>query len=601
MRYPTTLLLLAALLTASCATAQDYSFSVPEMLLEITPNADASVTMEYDVVFTCSQGALPIDIVDMGLPESNYDIGNMTAFVMTSAGQTIECTDIRRSEFVDVGVEVHLGPGTIQPGDTGRFMFRCTMPNRVYQDTTDKEYAHLQMTPTWWGAEYVQGTTKLGIAVYFPKDIKPDELRDKEQPYSRKAVDETRTIAAWLLPTARVDGPHMVGISFPKRMMDRVVKMSVFGLFMKWWTEAEDLRVVIGIILLILFGIMFFRASQGTGISCFIGLLVLFGFLWINSPLLQLLAIPALPVAWHYSEKTLKRRRGKYLPAIASVEGGGVKRGLGAPEAAVLLEQPLNRVLTLVLFGLLKKGICRQIGDDPLVMGVNRGYDSDSRSERRKAARDNGTVIRGYEQEYINALLDAGEVPVSKIDFSKAMKELIKSTAKRVAKFDVPKTKSYYAYIVNKAWTEAKGIGDVEERTRYTDDNLLWLMVADDYTGNFHSWHHHGYHYHAPWIRSAPIGGGGAPAAPTGGGRTTFGDVASSFAGYSENVAGGLVSKVDPAALGISRQGVVDLSGVDKVTIDVLQGMAEGGGGGGGGGCACAGCACACACAGGGR
>jgi len=66
-------------------------------------------------------------------------------------------------------------------------------------------------------------------------------------------------------------------------------------------------------------------------------------------------------------------------------------------------------------------------------------------------------------------------------------------------------------------------------------------------------------------------------------------------------VAGGLVSKVDPAALGISRQGVVDLSGVDKVTVDVLQGMAEGGGGGGGGGCACAGCACACACAGGGR
>jgi hypothetical protein len=56
-----------------------------------------------------------------------------------------------------------------------------------------------------------------------------------------------------------------------------------------------------------------------------------------------------------------------------------------------------------------------------------------------------------------------------------------------------------------------------------------------------------------------------------------------------------------------AKGGLVDLSGVDRVTGDIFEALSEssGSGGGGGGGsscaCACAGCACACACAGGGR
>jgi hypothetical protein len=72
-------------------------------------------------------------------------------------------------------------------------------------------------------------------------------------------------------------------------------------------------------------------------------------------------------------------------------------------------------------------------------------------------------------------------------------------------------------------------------------------------------------------------------------------------------VTGGLAGKMDPISVGLKSSGLVNLSGVDKVTVDVLESLASssgsGGGGGGGGGCACAcaGCACACACAGGGR
>jgi hypothetical protein len=72
---------------------------------------------------------------------------------------------------------------------------------------------------------------------------------------------------------------------------------------------------------------------------------------------------------------------------------------------------------------------------------------------------------------------------------------------------------------------------------------------------------------------------------------------------------GGLAAAIMPGSMNLPdpKGGLVDLSGVDRVTGDIFEALSEssGSGGGGGGGsscaCACAGCACACACAGGGR
>ena len=61
-----------------------------------------------------------------------------------------------------------------------------------------------------------------------------------------------------------------------------------------------------------------------------------------------------------------KRRKMQYLPPELAVEGTGVKRGLTAVEAAILLEAPLNKVMTMILFGLLKKGIITVESEKPL-------------------------------------------------------------------------------------------------------------------------------------------------------------------------------------------------------------------------------------------
>jgi hypothetical protein len=183
--------------------------------------------------------------------------------------------------------------------------------------------------------------------------------------------------------------------------------------------------------------------------------------------------------------------------------------------------------------------------------------------------------------------------------------------------FDLSDTQDYYKKIVQRALIEARTIGEIPEREKYIDRHMQWLMLDDGYKNVFT---HRGYQYRPIWVRPfasadrmglpLPSTPGSVPTPSGPGGKTSFGDVAASFAGWTENTAANLASSIAPGMLQVKGEGgLVNLSGVDKVTGDIFkalgEGAAKGGSGSSGGGsscaCACAGCACACACAGGGR
>ncbi len=586
------------LAVAAClpAAAQDYSFSVPRMIFAVTPNPDASVTLEYEVEFHCNEGAHPIDFVDMGLPHTDWDISNMSASINGAP-----LSGIANSSYVS-GVEVPISP-PIQPGETGEFRFEATMPNMVFQDTTNPEMASLRITPTWWGSRYVTGTTDLYIVVYMPDSVNLDQVLYQTEPFDQKLQLEGRKAVLWHMADARVDTNHMVGVSFPRDWMERVVRQTVWGLAWKWWTESTGARVVVGIGLLIAFSIWYFGFTARTGACLYVPLLIVLVIMWLASPTLEALGIPVLILLWVIGRRAIAGKKRSYLPPIQSVAGGEIKRGLTAPEAAVILERPLGEVLTLVIFGMLKKGLVEMVKEDPLTVAVPEHYQT-TRGARRKVASKLGTVVRGYEQPFLDAIMAEPGKPVPELDLSKEMRNLVKTTAERMAGFDLERTREYYNSIVYEAWKEARLIGDVEKRDEYVNENIGWLMLDPGYPRHFHSWRSSGYNYSPGWARS-PSAAPGAPSVTTGG-RTTFGDVAASFAGFSENVAGRMAASMDPVSVGLVEGGVVNLGGVDKVGFEVLQSMAKssgsgGGGGGGGCACACAGCACACACAGGGR
>ena len=583
--------------------------------MQVYVQADGNIRIVYDITFENSAFGHDIDIVDIGAPTRDYNISNMSASV-----DGVAITGFFPSEYVDPGVEIHLGSKTIDSGDTGTLHFEFTMPELIFQDVTQRDYASLQITPTWFDGEFVNGTTNLQIAVHMLEGIQPDEVlfQNKNQPFTTKAIFQNHVVVAWEFAGTRLTGPHEVGVSFPTRGLNNLVEMNILTLPVFWFESNENARIIAGIISIILFSILFFRFTNGTGFALWA--LLGCGLVWsfFQSAGWQLCSFFPLIALIIINETTMKGRKKKYLPAIAQVEGGGIKRGLTAPEAAALLEIPLNKVLSLIIFGLLKKGILTQLDDTPLKVEVAPEFRAKQLSSlkaryehRRKAAQDKGTVLHKYEQKFLEAVEARPDRAVSAIDFTDAMKDFLKNVAGRVKGFDMSDTQDYYRQIVSRAWKEAQQIGEIEQKDQFLDRNMEWVLMHEDYPTVFRTPRHT---YYPIWVR--PIYTGGVGRAPgTGGGKSSLGssgpglgDVAGGFAGWAENTMAGLAGAILPGKISApGAQGVINLSGLDKATGDFFEALAKsggsGGGGGGGGGCACAcaGCACACACAGGGR
>ena len=609
--------------------AQDYQFEIPEMTLDVFVQPDASARLEYKMVFKNRPGAHAIDIVDVGLPHSGYRISNMEASV---DGRKVH--RIRRSEYIDIGVECHLRAATIRAGETGTFLFSCVMPNMVYQDTTDGEYASLQIRPTWFDRRFHRGTTNLKVALHVPPGVEAEEMRyqQEKQRYAGLAKfgegDETHAVAFWESPEHTLsEGNPKFSISFPRRVMQRVVEKSKLELLLEWFDANQELKVISGAGLVALFLIGYYRFAGATGCVPFFLLLAMLGLAIVSGPGPHLLCWPLGVSMFGLNEwfRSMRKDDG-YLPAMATVEGGGIKRGLTAPQAAVLLEQPLGRVLTMVIFGMLKKELVTLVSEAPITVEVDSKYRC-PRKERRKQAAKNGVVLHDYDQAFLD-ILQQHRGPVEECDLNAAMGGLVKSVGERMKGFDLERTREYYRRIVKRAWKDAGSIGEIEQRDQVVERNFEWMMMDPDWTDLFDVWRRRGYTYRPRWSRrvrfpttggtgSTPTvpsggGGGGTPTSGSGGGSgsaPTLSEVAGSFVGWAENTAGNLAGSIEPNSMGLNLPGgaVVDLSGVDRVTGDFFEALAEaskssgGGGGGGGCACACAGCACACACAGGGR
>jgi hypothetical protein len=612
------LLVVAVLLfsagTPRPAAAQSYSFYVRDLKLQVYALPDGTARLVYDITFQNTLGSHPIDIVDIGMPHADYDIGNMLASV---DGQPIN--EITPSDLVKPGVSIYLGDRSITGDHTGTVHFEATLPKLIYQDVTHQGYASLRISPTWFDPDIVNGTTNVQIAIHMLPGIQPDELLYQLVPFTQKALYQDHAVAVWQWPSGHATQAYLVGVSFPQRgITGGVVPQTVLDLAVQWLEDNPGIRTILGLVMIGLFAFVFFRFSGGTGVSVFVVLAAVIGYLIYASAAAQLFFVPVLVALVIVNEVQLSRRRSAYLPAIAQVEGGGIKRGLTAPEAAALLEMPLNKVLTLIIFGLLKKGVLVQRQGTPLTVDVAGPFQATAATQkaRLQAAQDKGIVLHDYENDFLDEIqLQPGRA-LQELNFSIPMKKFLQGVAGRIKGFDLSDTQDYYRSIIQRALAEAKGLGDVTMREEQLDRNFEWILLSRDYRTVFDS---PTYHYTPIWTRtttpSSRVGGlasAAQAAAPARGGSTSFGDVAAGFAGWTETTMGSLASAISPGSLQVptSQGGFVNLSGADKATGDIFKALAESsssgssgrsGGGGGHCACACAGCACACACAGGGR
>src|SRR5690606_26192639 len=93
---------------------------------------------------------------------------------------------------------------------------------------------------------------------------------------------------------------------------------------------------------------------------------------------------------------------------------------------------------------------------------------------------------------------------VELVDFTDAMKGLVEHVAERMTGWDLKETRAYYAQLVERAWTAASSIGELEHRTQAVDRNLEWLLMDGESNDRFGRWEQGGYHYHPVWVRTSP-------------------------------------------------------------------------------------------------
>jgi hypothetical protein len=540
--------------------------------MDVTIQPDGSAMLAYDIHFQNDPGGHPIDVIDIGMPNNDYDFSSTEAYL-----DGVRISSYGSSQYVTPGLEFNM-PVAIPSGGYGRFQMLIKVQNLVFQDRTRDDYASFKITPTWFGDDFVRGRSAVTLRIHLPEGIRLEEVLYQEEPFTGKFIEDGHTVAEWKADYEFTD-EYMVGVSFPKRAVQNVIVLSTGELLNRWYEANKGWLSIPIVILTVAIGITgMIRLSGPTGIGLIIfGIILFFNFrsylpayVWLALVIVFALIVEFLRFV----------KKPGYLPAIASVESGGIKRGLTAPEAAALLELPQGKLVALVLYGLLKKGCISK--------NVNGEYVSNTVST--------DTVIHPYEKKALELIKRPNAWPdrpylISDIDFAPLVKSVASSVAGKVKGHHVEATRQYYKQIVARAWTEAKETEGSAGWNQKMDEKVDWMMIDSDFENRFRPYSDR---YSPSWSRRSGASGYSAPSqSGSGSAGPRISDIAGSFAGWMESTAGSISSSLTGTS-----QPLLNLQGLHD---SGSSGSGSRGGGGGGCACACAGCACACACAGGGR
>lgn len=548
------LLLAIILIPAGAVLAQDYSFGLPKETINVFWNQDGTESIDYLFSFQNEPGAHIIDFVDVGIPNSNFDESSINADVN---GKSV--TDISRSGYQGSGsgVAVGLGSYAIQPGNAGNLHVFIGKVNRViYPDSNDQNYVSADFGNTYFGSQNVQGATDLTVIFHLPPGVKPEEPRWHDAPSGfpstpATALDENgRVTYTWQNPNANGYTQYLFGASFPKQYV-------------------PDSAVV--------------RPNP---------------FAWVGS-LIGTCGLPALCIGFFaliigaslYSDR---KRKMQYLPPKISIEGHGIKRGLTAIEAAVLMEEPVDKVFTMILFSLIKKNAAQVSSRDPLEIQAIQPAPAD---------------LNPYEKDFLAAFEETTPLNRKK-DLQTTMINLIKNVSEKMKGFSRKESIAYYKDIMQRAWAQVESAGTPEVKSQKYDENMEWTMLDRDWNNRTRNVFGSGPVFIPVWWGRYDPGfgrGGTFSSQPSsvGGGRPSGGGMSMPTlpgADFAASVVGG-VQTFSSKVIGNVTEFTSNIT--NKTNPAPVVKSSGGGGWGGGGGhscaCACACAGCACACAGGGR
>jgi len=549
------------LVVPGTALAQDYYFQVESELVHVYWEEDGTLDLIYEFVFINQPQGHAIEYVDVGLPTYYFDESNMTANV---DGKPIYYISSGDYEGNGSGVAVWLADDAIPPGERGTVqVFISGIEGVLFPDTGTDDYASAVFTPTNFGKNYVTGSTDITVVYHLPPGVQPEEPRWHESPAGFSSAPLTamdssgRITYTWRNPQADIWRVYKFGASFPGPYVPESTILTP-TLWQQWGISPETVKTL----------------------ACMLGVLLFFG------------VIIALSVT------SSRNRKLKYLPPKIRIEGHGIKRGLTAIEAAILLERPADKIFTMILFSLIQKNAAKVLSRDPLKLEFSDPLPKE---------------LRKYEIQFVEAYQNQGS-RVRKTALQDLMIDLIKSVGKKMEGFSHRETVRYYEDIIKRAWQQVEDADTPEVKSEKFNDHMGWTMLDRDFedkTQNAFSrgpvylplwWHRYDPTYTpsstrfaGPAAKTASPGRSSGPSLPV----LPGGDFAASMVSGITNFSSNVVGNITDFTSRITQK----TNPVPKPTSSSSSRSGGWSGGGGSSSCACA-CACAgcaCACAGGGR
>lgn len=573
------LVLAAALFFPAPASAQTYSFSLSTYEVEAYLEKDGSLTLRYYMVFENDTFADPIDFVDLGLPYAKYSLKNISG---TVDGQTI--SKIGSSAYVH-GAELALQDLAIKPGQSGTVIATVTGITGVlfpYDQGDRQDYANFRFSPNTFGAEFDQSTaTKYRLTIVLPPGVgvndgvyfRPSGWPGSDTPEASTTQDG-RVYYSWYSEKANVHSNYNFGVAFPAS----VVPASAISSKDKY-TQQEQ------------------KPSSGSG-----GFSIDPGAVFCCGGSLIFIAFIVLSIV--KGSKDQAKRKMAYMPPKISIEGQGIKRGLTAVEAGILMEEPLDKILTMIMFGLLKKEAITITQKEPLTI---------------KASEPLPEGLYDYEKGFIQAFLK-DSLPDRKRALQTTIIDLVNSVTAKMKGFSKAETVAYYKDIIARAWKAVTESQTPEIKSAQYDHTLEWTMLDKNFNTKTEETFSGGPvimpmwwpRYNPGWQPSPQTSGGGLSLPASSGTGTSSGGSrpslslpnipGSDFAASMIHGASGLAAGVIGDLTGFTSAVTSKTNPIPTVSVSSGSGGFRGGGGGGHScACACACAGCACACAGGGR
>ena len=534
----------------SGVSAQSYSFSLDKEIVNVFWNTDGTLALDYQFTFTNASGGHVIDFVDVGVPTGqfsgvNADVnGNPLSISSDFQGQG------------GSGFSVDMGAYAIQPGQSGTVhVFIGKVEQVLHPDDNDDAYASAVFSPTWFGSQFVNGTTDLSVTYHLPPGVKTTEPRWHSAPSGFPSEPQTGVDSQglifykWSNPSASGSTQYTFGASFPKSYVpaSAIVTAPPF-----------DLSALIGSLMPILFCGFFI-------------------FMFVGMPIIAVVQG--------------NRRKMQYLPPKVAIEGHGIKRGLTAVEAAILMEQPLDKVMTMILFGVIKKNAAEVVTRDPLAI---------------KSASQLPEGLHEYEINFLKCF-EEKDAKKRQGSLQQMMIKLVQLVSEKMKGFSRRETLDYYKAIMEKAWQQIEAADTPEVKSQKFDEALEWTMLDKEYDDRtrrvFHGpvfvpmW----WGRYDPTYTSRPVSTGSGfptsmPSQPSGRSALPGADFA------AQMVTG--VQTFSQKVVGNVNTFTEKVTGATNPPPKPTSSGGRGGRGSGGGrscACACACAGCACACAGGGR